>query len=61
MCIGSTFAMMEARLLLATILQRFSPKLVPGHPVVPRPMVTLRARYGMHMVLEPTREAVPAL
>lgn len=61
MCIGSTFAMMEARLLLATILQRFSPKLVPGHPVVPRPMVTLRARYGMRMVLEPTREAVPAL
>src|SRR6266487_72376 len=61
MCIGSTFAMMEARLLLATILQRFSPKLVPGHPVVPRPMVTLRARNGMHVVLEPTGEAVPAL
>ncbi len=61
MCIGSTFAMMEARLLLAAILQRFSPKLVPGHPVVPRPMVTLRARHGMRMVLEPTREAVPAL
>jgi len=61
MCIGSTFAMMEARLLLAKILQRFSPKLVPGHPVVPRPMVTLRAKYGMHMVLEPTWEAVPAL
>ena len=61
MCIGSTFAMMEARLLLATILQRFSPKLVAGHPVAPRPMVTLRAKYGMHMVLEPTREAVLAL
>jgi cytochrome P450 len=59
MCIGSTFAMMEARLLLATILQRFSPKLVPGYPVVPRPMVTLRARYGMQMLLEATKGMVP--
>jgi cytochrome P450 len=56
MCIGATFAMMEARLLLATMLQRFSPRLVPGHPVVPRPMVTLRTRFGMRMVLEPTKE-----
>ncbi len=61
MCIGSTFAMMEVRLLLATILQRYSPRLAPGHPVVPRPMVTLRSRFGMCMVLEPTREAVHAL
>ena len=59
MCIGSTFAMMEARLLLATIIQRYSPRLVPGHPVVPRPMVTLRAKFGMQMILEPTKEAVP--
>ncbi len=61
MCIGSTFAMMEARLLLATILQHYSPRLVSGHPVVPRPMVTLRTRFGMRMVLEPIREAVHAL
>jgi len=61
MCIGATFAMMEARLLLATILQHYSPRLLPGHPVVPRPMVTLRTRFGMRMVLEPTREAIPAL
>ncbi len=61
MCIGSTFAMMEARLLLATILQRYSPVLVPGHPVVPQPMVTIRPKFGMQMVLEPTKEAVPAV
>ncbi len=59
MCIGSTFAMMEARLLLATIIQRYSPRLVPGHPVEPRPMVTVRPKFGMHMILEPTKGAVP--
>jgi len=57
MCIGSTFAMMEARLLLATIIQCYTPVLVPGHPVVPRPMVTLRTKFGMQMILEPTKEA----
>lgn len=60
MCIGATFAMMEARLLLAAIMQRYSSRLVPGHPVVPRPMVTLRAKFGMQMVLEPAKEAIPA-
>ncbi len=58
-CIGMPFAQMEARLLLATILQRFSPRLVPGWPVVPRPRVTLRPRYGIQMTLELTR--LPAL
>jgi len=56
MCIGATFAMMEARLLLATIMQRYSPALVPGHRVEPRPMVTLHAKFGMQMVLVPTKE-----
>ncbi|MDQ2714743.1 MAG: cytochrome P450 [Chloroflexota bacterium] len=61
MCIGSTFAMMEARLLLATLIQRYSPTLVPGHPVVPRPMVTLRTKFGMRMLLESTKETVLAV
>lgn len=52
MCIGMPFAQMEARLLLATIAQRFRPRLVPGHPVVPQPMVTLRPKYGLRMVLD---------
>src|SRR6266487_2876195 len=56
MCIGATFAMMEAWLLLATIIQRYSPALVPGHRVEPRPMVTLHAKFGMQMVLVPTKE-----
>jgi cytochrome P450 len=59
-CIGMPFAQLEARLLLATILQRFSPTLVPGYPVVPRPRVTLRPKYGIAMTLEPARVAARA-
>jgi len=51
MCIGMPFAQLEARLLLATILQRFTPEVVPGWPVVPRPRITLRPKYGMQMTL----------
>jgi cytochrome P450 len=46
-CIGMPFAQLEARLLLATILQRYTPHRVPGHPVVLSPQVTLRPKYGM--------------
>jgi cytochrome P450 len=51
MCIGMPFAQMEARLLLATIAQRFRPRLVPGFPVVPQPNITLRPKYGLRMTL----------
>jgi cytochrome P450 len=55
LCIGNNFAMMEAEIVLANLLQRFSPALVPGHPVEPDPMVTLRPRHGIRMHLHPTR------
>jgi cytochrome P450 len=51
-CIGNNFAVMEATLLLATIAQRFRIPLVPGHPVVPMPSITLRPRYGIRGKLE---------
>jgi cytochrome P450 len=51
LCIGNTFAMMESVLVLATIAQRFRPELVPGHPVVPVPALTLRPKFGMRMRL----------
>ncbi|HXZ06289.1 MAG TPA: cytochrome P450 [Ktedonobacteraceae bacterium] len=54
MCIGMPFAELETRLLLATILQHYTPRLVPGFKVVPQPRVTLRPKYGMHMILETT-------
>lgn len=57
-CIGMPFAQIETRLLLATMLQRYAPQLVPGFPVVPQPRVTLRPKYGMRMILEPTAVGV---
>ena len=48
-CIGNGFAMMEAKLLVATILQRHRLTLEPGHPVEPEPTITLRPRHGMRM------------
>jgi cytochrome P450 len=49
-CIGESFAWMELILVVASIAQRWSLDLVPGHPVVPQPVVTLRTKHGMRMV-----------
>jgi cytochrome P450 len=51
-CIGMPLAEIEARLLLATMLQRFTPRMVAGWPVETRPRVTLRMRHGIRMRLE---------
>ncbi len=50
MCIGQGFAMLEGVLLLASLGQRFHLELVPGHPVEPEAMVTLRPRHGVRVV-----------
>ena len=52
-CIGMPFAQLETRLLLATILQRYIPRLAPNAHIVFQPLVTLRPKYGMPMRLEP--------
>ena len=51
-CIGQSFALMESALVTATVAQHFRFRLVPGHPVVPEPLVTLRPRHGIRMTLE---------
>ena len=51
-CIGESFAWMEGALVLATIAQRFRMRLAPGHPVEMQPLVTLRPKHGMRMILE---------
>jgi cytochrome P450 len=51
LCIGESFAWMEGELLLATIAQRWRPRLAPGYPKGPQPQVTLRPRDGMRMVM----------
>ncbi len=43
--------MMEARLLLATIAQRYKLRLVPGHQVEPEPLITLRPKNGLPMTI----------
>ena len=48
-CIGEGFAWMEGVVLLATIAQKWRLRLIPGHRVEPRPLITLRPKYGMMM------------
>jgi cytochrome P450 len=51
-CIGSSFAMTEAVLILATLGQRFRLDLRPDHPVEPQSRLTLRPRFGLPMKIE---------
>lgn len=48
-CIGSQFSLLEARLALATIAQRFVLELAPDHVLEMRPGVTLMPKGGMPM------------
>jgi cytochrome P450 len=50
-CIGESFAWMELVLVVATIAQQWRLRLVPDHPVEPQPLVTLRTKHGMRMVV----------
>jgi cytochrome P450 len=43
--------MLEAAIVIGTLAQRFQFRLVFGHPVVPEPLVTLRPRHGIRMIL----------
>jgi len=58
-CIGQSFAMMEARLVLATIAQSWHMALVPNQHIVAEPVVTLRPRGGIKMLL--TRRSITPL
>jgi|SRR5579859_142937 len=46
-CIGNQFALTEAQMVLASIAQRYQLRLVPGHPVRPHPLFTLRTSHGL--------------
>jgi cytochrome P450 len=50
-CIGSSFALQEAALVLATIVRAFRFELEPGYPVWPVLRVTLRPQHGIRMVV----------
>jgi cytochrome P450 len=50
-CIGQGFAMLEAAIVIGTLAQRFQFRLVPGQAVLPEPLITLRPRHGIRMIL----------
>jgi cytochrome P450 len=47
LCIGNNFALMEAHLVLAAMVQHFQVEIVPGHPIELQPSITLRPRHGI--------------
>lgn len=63
LCIGNQFAMMEAVLVLVSIIQRYRLNLAPGQQVIPQPLVTLRPGSDIKMQLsrrERDRMVTPA-
>ena len=50
-CIGNGFALMEARLILATVAQRFQLSLEPDQKIVPIQLVTVRPNGPVRMRL----------
>jgi cytochrome P450 len=52
-CIGQGLAVMEGQLILAMMAQRYRFRPVPGHPVEPRALVTLRPSHGLRVTAHP--------
>jgi len=51
-CIGNQFALIETQLIVATLAQAYRLQVVPRHSAEPWPLITLRPRYGMPMIIE---------
>ncbi len=51
-CLGNNFAMMEAQLIIAMILQKFKVKLAPEYKVEAEVSLTLRPKHGIMVSLE---------
>ncbi|HVC35295.1 MAG TPA: cytochrome P450 [Chloroflexota bacterium] len=53
LCIGKSFATMEAILVLAVVAQRFRLELLRGQRVVAEELPTLHPKFGLRMVVQP--------
>jgi len=51
-CIGEGFAWMEGVLVMAALAQRWRMQHDPGHRVELQPLITLRPKHGMRMILQ---------
>jgi cytochrome P450 len=51
-CIGASFAMLEAVVILATLIRAYRIRPVPGHRPKPVARVTLRPAHGMPLLLD---------
>ena len=50
-CIGEGFAWMEGILLIACLAREWQMRLAPNHPVALKPVITLRPKHGMRMIV----------
>jgi cytochrome P450 len=57
-CIGATFAQIEAKIVLARILQQFDLTLVPGQKIKPYMGATLEPRPGVRMTVRRRKSSV---
>ena len=51
LCIGDSFAKVEMMLLVTAVYQKYRLRLLPDHPIVADPLVTIRPKHGMMMTI----------
>jgi cytochrome P450 len=60
-CIGSSFALQEAAIVLATLVHRFDTCLLPGARIWPTQKITLRPAHGLPMRITPRVFSKPGM